>query len=72
MAVSVYFRQEFVRKYNIRKMVNEPFNRLTLKQRAVFILHLAGVTQREIRHLLRTDRNFVNDSIKKGYEEYYL
>lgn len=30
------------------QFVNKPFSRLPLKQRAVFVLHLAGFTDREI------------------------
>ena len=60
----------FSAKYQRRKLINKPFNRLDPKVRAIFILHLAGFTQREIRKLLITDMNFVNRAIAKAYEEY--
>lgn len=56
---------------NQKHFVNKPFERLPLKQRAVFILHLAGFTQREIAKLLdETSTATVNRCISKGYKEY--
>lgn len=50
---------------------NKPFCRLPLKQRAIFILHMAGFTQRELIKLkLVTSLRDTSKSIAKGYEEY--
>lgn len=57
-------------KSHQKNYINKPFDRLPLKQRAIFILHLAGFTQREIRDLLRTDRNLVSSAISMGFKEY--
>ena len=48
----------------------KPFWRLPLKQRAVFVLHLAGFTQREISKLIRTSLQTINTYISNGYKEY--
>ena len=60
--VSFYFKRV--------KYVNKPFNRLTLKQRAIFILTISGFTQREIAKLLKTSLRDVNQSIADSFEEY--
>ena len=50
---------------------NKPFCRLPLKQRAIFVLHLAGFTQRELIKLkLVTSLRDTSKYIAKGYEEY--
>jgi acetyl-CoA carboxylase alpha subunit len=59
-----------LRHYYTRKLINKPFARLQEKERIVFILHLAGFTQRQIRRNLVTGMNVVNKAIKRGYEEY--
>jgi hypothetical protein len=41
-----------------------------LRERAVFVLYLAGFTQREIRSILVTRPKFVSNAIKKGCDEY--
>ena len=56
--------------YGKAKFINKPLDRLTMRERAVFVLYLAGFTQREISSLLRTSRNFVSSTIKKGCVEY--
>lgn len=53
------------------KYVNKPFSRLPLRQRAVFVLHMAGFTIREIAKLVYgTKRNKVSRLIIKSYKEY--
>lgn len=52
------------------KYINKPFNRLPFKKRAVFILHLAGFSSREIERLIATDYSTITRWIKKSYEEY--
>lgn len=52
---------------------NKPFSRLSLKERAVFILYMGGLTQREIAKLgikTTTSTKTINNIIAKGYEEY--
>ena len=49
---------------------NKPFNRLPLKQRAIFILHTAGMTYRDIQKLSIATPKSISRAIKKGYEEY--
>jgi DNA-directed RNA polymerase specialized sigma24 family protein len=53
------------------KYIRKPFDRLPLKQRAIYILHLAGFTNREIGKLLATDFTWVNRLISKSYNKYY-
>jgi len=55
---------------NRKHFVNKPFERLPIKQRAVFILHLAGFTQREVSKLLKTSLRDINTYISRGYKEY--
>ena len=52
------------------KYINKPFHLLPLKQRAIFILHLAGFTQREIASLIRTSVSTINYYICRSYEKY--
>ena len=53
------------------KYINRPFTRLPLKQRACFILHLAGFTQREMLRVLSVASfKTINAYIKHGIEEY--
>ena len=53
------------------KYVNKPFQNLPLKQRTIFILHLAGFTYREIQSLkLVASHRDISQAIKKGYENY--
>jgi len=49
---------------------NKPFNRLPLKQRAIFVLWLAGFTYRDIEALGMASRKTITNAIRKGYEEY--
>lgn len=56
---------------NQKHFVNKPFERLPLKQRAVFVLHLAGFTQREIASLFdELSQATTSRYISKGYKEY--
>ena len=52
------------------KYVNRPFTRLPLKQRACFILHLAGFTHRQIKLLLGTGSDYTSQAITMGCKEY--
>ena len=53
------------------KYVNKPFSRLPLKQRAVFVLYLAGFTYRELSRLkLVASHRDISSFIKRGFEEY--
>jgi len=52
------------------KYVNKPFSRLPLKQRAVFVLFLAGFTYKELQKLGVAAPECISDSIKRGYGEY--
>jgi len=50
---------------------NKPFCRLPLKQRAIFVLHMAGFTEREIAKLLNgASKGSVNRAKSMGYNEY--
>ena len=50
--------------------IQKPFHRLPLKQRAIFILHLAGFSCREIERATETDHVTVSRLISTGYEEH--
>ena len=52
------------------KYTNRPFARLPLKQRACFILYMAGFTTRQIGTLIVTSYVTVSRYIKHGIEEY--
>ena len=55
-------------KYN-----NLPFNYLpTLKQKACYILYLAGFTYQEIESLGMVSRKTITRAIKSGNEQYHL
>jgi len=52
------------------KYVNKPFQRLPLKKRACLILHLAGLSTRQIEKAIETDHVTVSRYINEGYDEY--
>lgn len=52
------------------RYINKPFNRLSPKVRAVFILHLAGFSCREIEKLCVTSHMTISRWILRGYIEY--
>lgn len=53
------------------KYINKPFKNLPLKQRAIFILHLAGFTYREIQKLkIVASPETISKAIINGYKEY--
>lgn len=56
--------------YGKAKFINKPLDRLPLRERAVFVLYLAGFTQREIKSILGTRSDFVSQAIKMGCKEY--
>jgi len=50
---------------------NKPFSRLPLKERAIFVLHMAGFTCRDIEKVLSgTSRSAISRWIVNGYGEY--
>ena len=53
------------------KYVNKPFNRLPLKRRAVFILHLAGFTYRELMSLGIASPKTISRAISMAKGEKY-
>ncbi len=52
------------------KYINKPFARLPLKQRACWILHLAGMSTRDIQKAIGTPYRTVSNYIQRGYKEY--
>lgn len=57
---------------NSIEYLQKPFHLLPSKKRAVYILHLAGFTVRDISRLLRTPRSTISDYIQEGCEKYNL
>ena len=53
------------------RYINKPFDRLPLKQRACFILHLAGFSYRQIKLLLVTGMDTITKAIVSGYSNYH-
>jgi len=49
---------------------NKPFNRLPIKQRAIFILHLGGFTYEDIQALGIASNNTISKAISRGRKEY--
>jgi len=49
---------------------HKPFNRLPLKQRAIFILWLAGFTYKEIEAVSKASSKTITNAITKGCKEY--
>lgn len=58
------------RKEVIMRYINRPFTRLKLKERGIFILHLAGFSYRDIAKIVRTSKDTVTRYVNKGYREY--
>jgi DNA-directed RNA polymerase specialized sigma24 family protein len=49
---------------------NKPFSRLPLKQRAIFILYMAGLTYNDLQQLSIASPRTISKVIKRAYEEY--
>jgi transposase len=54
------------------KYIRKPFDRLPLKKRAVFILHMGGMSYREIADLLKIGRSSAHRIGVEGNESYDL
>jgi hypothetical protein len=52
------------------KYIRKPFDRLPLKQRAIYILWLAGFTCREIEKITETDHVTVSRYVLSIYDKY--
>jgi DNA-directed RNA polymerase specialized sigma24 family protein len=57
---------------NRPQYIRKPFDRLPLKQRAVFILHISGMSYRQIGYLLKIGCSSAHRICVKGKECYDL
>ena len=61
-----------LKNLHTKRHINRPYQRLSLKHRAVLILKIAGFTYKELEELGIASPNTISKAIASAYKENYI